>query len=110
MISVEVHRGYADTNDPNDPNVLSGSLIGTIRYDGLGRRIVKRVGDGTIGTHEMGDFEMTYHLYHDGQRTVEERNGYGLVTRQYLWGRTYVDELCQTVGPIGNEGSSGIGL
>jgi RHS repeat-associated protein len=45
---------------------------------------------------------MTYHLYHDGQRIVEERNGSDLVIRQYVpegpqavWGRDYVDELCQ---------------
>ena len=38
---------------------------------------------------------MGYTVYHDGVRTVEERNGSGQVIRQYVWGRTYVDELCQ---------------
>ena len=60
-----------------------------------GRRIVKQVGDGRSPTREAGDWEMTYHLYHDGQRIVEERNGSGQVIRQYVWGRTYADELCQ---------------
>jgi hypothetical protein len=56
---------------------------------------------------------MTYHLYHDGQRIVEERNGSGQVIRQYVWGRTYADELCQiginddpadaNEGPSGNQ-------
>jgi len=90
---VEVRRAYADPGDPN--NLLSGSPAGTIRYDGLGRRIVKQVGDGRSLTREAGDWEMTYHLYHDGRRTVEERNGSGQVIRQYVWGRTYADELCQ---------------
>lgn len=36
--------------------------------DGLGRRIKKAV------THS-GDWDCTYHYYHDGQRTVEVRNG-----------------------------------
>ena len=111
---VEVHRAYANPNDPNDPNnLLSDSVAGTIRYDGLGRRIVKQVGDGRSPTREAGDWEMTYHLYHDGRRTVEERNGSGQVIRQYVWGRTYVDELCQiginadpadaNEGPAGNQ-------
>jgi hypothetical protein len=90
---VEVRRAYANPNDPNDPNnLLSDSVVGTIRYDGLGRRVVKQVGDGRSLTREAGDWEMTYHLYHDGVRTVEERNGSGQVIRQYVWGRTYVDE------------------
>ena len=89
----KVERAYADPNDPNA--VASGSVVGTIRYDGLGRRIVKQAGDGVSATRETGDFEMTYHLYHDGQRIVEERNGSNLVIRQYVWGRDYIDELCQ---------------
>jgi hypothetical protein len=36
---VKVERAYGDPNDPND--VLAGSVVGTIRYDGLGRRIAK---------------------------------------------------------------------
>jgi RHS repeat-associated protein len=90
---VKVERAYADPNDPNE--VASGSAVGTIRYDGLGRGIVKQAGDGNGLTRETGDFEMTYHLYHDGQRIVEERNGSDLIIRQYVWGRDYVDELCQ---------------
>jgi len=80
----------------------------------------RRPGDGTSATRETGDFEpqappgpegplaMSYHLYHDGQRIVEERNGSDLIIREYVpkgpqavWGRDYVNELCQAGGPSG---------
>jgi hypothetical protein len=51
---VKVQRAYANPNDPNDPNVTCGSVAGTIRYDGLGRRIVKQAGDGKgLGGHPL---------------------------------------------------------
>jgi hypothetical protein len=64
------------------------STVGTISYDGLGRRIAKKIDNSA-------DWDYTYHYYHNGQSCVEERNGSGQVIRQYVWGLTYIDELLQ---------------
>ena len=41
------------------------------------------------------DWDCTYFFYHDGQKTVEVRNGSERVLNQYVWGRQYIDELVQ---------------
>ena len=57
-----------------------------MQYDGLGRRTVKAVSNSA-------DWDCTYRYYYDDQRLIEERNGSGVVLRQYYWGPQYVDEL-----------------
>jgi hypothetical protein len=54
----------------------------------MGRRVSKTI-------ENSGDWDYTYHYYHNGQSTVEDRNGNGQVIRQYVWGLTYIDELLQ---------------
>jgi len=66
----------------------AGSVVATLAYDGLGRRIAKAVTN-------CGDWDGTYHYYYDGQRMIETRNGSDQVLTQYVWGLTYVDELIQ---------------
>jgi RHS repeat-associated protein len=81
---VEVRRAYRDDED----TLTEGSTIATMAYDGLGRRIKKAVTNS-------GDWDCTYHYYHDGSRMIETRNGSGQVLTQHLWGTQYVDELVQ---------------
>ncbi len=88
-----VERAWRDS----DGNLQIGSVVASMEYDGLGRRTVKRVGDGDANTCEMGDWEATYHVYWDNWRMIETRNGQGSgqVLKQHVWGLTYVDELVQ---------------
>jgi RHS repeat-associated protein len=58
-------------------------------YDGLGRRIVKAV-------QNSAGLDATYHYYYSGHSIVEVRNGSDATLKQYVWGRTYIDELVQT--------------
>ena len=51
-----------------------------------GRRAGKLITDS-------GPWDHTYQFYHAGGRTVEERNASGRVTRRYVWGTDYVDQL-----------------
>ena len=89
---VKVQRAWRDGG-----GLQTGSTVGTIAYDGLNRRIVKAVGDGdaNTGSDSAGDWEMIWNYYHDGQRTIEDRDGGSRVLKQYVWGLTYIDELCQ---------------
>ncbi len=85
--------------DPNDANSFTtGSMIGTLEYDGLNRRLVKAVGDGDANSCEVGDREETYQTYWDDWSMVEVRNGSDKVLkfrRAGIWGLTYIDELDQ---------------
>ena len=73
------------------------STVATIEYDGLGRRIVKQIGDGdaTNSTDAAGDWEATYEYYYGGRRMIEVRNGSNQARKQYVWGTQYIDELVQ---------------
>ena len=63
-------------------------MVARCEYDGLGRRIVKKI-------KNSADWDNTYHYYWDGQQMVETRNGLDQVLKQHVWGRQYVDELVQ---------------
>ncbi|MEM1109973.1 MAG: RHS repeat-associated core domain-containing protein, partial [Planctomycetota bacterium] len=74
-----------------------GSVVQEVAYDGLGRRITKRV-------LNSADFDATEHYYYSGsggtsgggQQVVEIRNGSDLVLKQQIWGLDYIDELIAT--------------
>lgn len=55
--------------ESSDNALHEGSIIGTITFDGLGRRVVKTV------TNCGSGWNTTHKHYHDGDRVVEERNG-----------------------------------
>ena len=86
----------------SDTTVQTGSVIATIEYDGVGRRIVKTITDSGDrggswsydgGTEEWSQDDMAYHYYYDGQQMTEMRDGSDNVLKQYVWGLEYVDEL-----------------
>ena len=66
----------------------TGSVVATIGYDGLSRRVSK-------ATTWSGDWDETYNYYYDGQakNMIETRNGSDEALTQHVWGVTYVDEL-----------------
>ena len=72
--------------------MTTGSTIATLEYDGLGRRIEKKV-------ENSADWNGTYHYYYYDQRMVEVRRDFGgetpnfRVVKQYAWGTQYIDEL-----------------
>jgi hypothetical protein len=37
--------------------LITTATVGIIKYDGVGRRVSKQVGDATTGRHEMGDWK-----------------------------------------------------
>ena len=82
---VQVSNAYRDSGGV----VQEGSIITTMRYDGLGRRIVKHV-------QHHGDHNAVQHAYYDGQRQIEHRNAQDQTLKQQVWGLDYVDELVQT--------------
>ena len=71
-----------------ETDASSPLTIATMEYDGLGRRIYKKVENSDPHNH-------TYHFYYDGQRIVETRDGSGYISMQKVWGPTYVDEAVQ---------------
>ncbi len=80
---ITVSKAYRDGS-----GVHAGSLIDTMSYDGMGRRISKAVDNS-------GDWDCAYHCYYDGQSLVESRNGNDNTLKQHLWGLGYIDELVQ---------------
>ena len=71
------------------------STVAKIWYDGLGRRVVKQIGDDCETTHEVGDWDGAYHYYYDGHKLIETRNASYRVLKQYVWGTQYIDELLE---------------
>ncbi|MBN1943120.1 MAG: hypothetical protein JW849_07480, partial [Phycisphaerae bacterium] len=63
-----VTRAYPDPSDTTQH--IEGSVVATMEYDGLGRRIVKAVDNS-------GDWDCTYNYYYNGQQMVEVQNGSG---------------------------------
>ncbi len=57
----------------------SGELIAVYSYDALGRRIQKVVTNS-------GSLDGTTDYYYDGQQDIEEHNGAGTLTQQYVYG------------------------
>jgi RHS repeat-associated protein len=82
----KVYRAYKDEQNP--PQLHVGSLVASMEYDGLGRRIVKKI-------ENSGDWDGEFRYYYDAHRIVEVRDGDGRVLQQLLWGTQYVDELVQ---------------
>ena len=90
--------GDLDANNPNTYNGLTGevdlgtlqtgSTVGKFAYDGLSRRIQKKVTNSA-------DQDFTYHYYYNGQQLIETRNASSMVLKQNVWGLTYIDELVQ---------------
>ena len=72
--------------------------MGTLKYDGLGRRNVKKI-------ENSGDWNGTYRYTCDGQKVAETRDASDTLLKQYLWGTQYIDELVQ----IGTNPSTGSG-
>ena len=94
----KVYRAYRNSGGA----LADGSLVATIQYDGLGRRIVQRIGDGDPASDVCGDWEATYHYYYPSreressmQRMIESRGRQHHVLQQHVWGQQYVDELVQ---------------
>ena len=58
---VEVQRAYRQQGG----TLCEGSVIATLAYDGLGRRITKDVGNS-------GDWDCKYEYYYDGHRTLPD--------------------------------------
>ena len=56
-----------------------GELIAVYSYDALGRRIQKVVTNS-------GGLDGTTDYYYDGQQDIEEHNGSGTLTQQYVYG------------------------
>ena len=83
---VTVTKAYPDADA--DDHAEEGSLIATMAYDGLGRRVSKAVTNS-------GDLDCTYHYYYAGHSLIEEHDGSQNVLKQYVWGRMYIDELVQ---------------
>lgn len=81
---VKVTKAYTDGSGGYD----EGSVVATMAYDGLGRRIEKNV-------QNSADMDCDYHYYHDGQSVVQIDNGQSQMLKQYVWGLQYIDELCQ---------------
>jgi len=73
----------------SEGDLIEGSVVNEIAYDGLNRRVVKQVTNSA-------DLDCTYHYYFDGQSIIEERDGSDNVLRQNVWGLMYIDELVQT--------------
>ena len=69
--------------------VAADTLLATLAYDGLGRRIAKTVDNAA-------DWECTYHMYYDlAWGRIEDRDDSGCVLRQYVWGARYVDNVLE---------------
>ena len=83
---VRVSYAYPDADSDGDPEI--GSVVARMHYDGLGRRICKRVTN-------CGDYDGTHHYYYNGQQMIETRDGSDNLETQHVWGLTYVDELVQ---------------
>jgi len=81
---VAVRRAWRD----GAGELTYGSTIGTIQYDGNGRRNYKEVAG-------CADWDFHYYFYYDGHSPVEVRNGDGDTIKQQVWGTQYVDELVQ---------------
>ena len=79
---VKIEKAY------HDGAIQTGSVVGEFAYDGLSRRIQKKVTNS-------GDFDFTYNYYYNGQQLVETRNASSMVLNQKIWGLTYIDELVQ---------------
>ncbi len=62
----------------------SGELIAVYSYDALGRHIEKDVTNS-------GSQNGTTDFYYDGWRDIEEHDGAGVLTQQYVFGN-YIDE------------------
>ena len=62
-----------------------GELIASYSYDALGRRIQKVVTNS-------GSLDGTTDYYYDGQQDIEEQNGSGTLTQQYVYGAG-IDEV-----------------
>ena len=57
---VEVERAFKDSGG----TLTAASVVATLTYDGLGRRIVKK-------TEHSGDWNAQYHFYYNGSRMIE---------------------------------------
>ncbi|KPJ53424.1 MAG: hypothetical protein AMS16_05320, partial [Planctomycetes bacterium DG_58] len=68
---VNVQRAFRYDNDL----LATGSTVGTVKCDGLGRRNVKEV-------ENSGDWNGTYRYTYDGQKLAETRNASDTLLRQ----------------------------
>ena len=86
---IEVAKAYP--NPSPGSGYSEGSVVATMQYDALGRRIVKEV-------QHASNLNTTYHYFYDGQSVIQTDNGApsgGQMLKQYVWGLQYIDELCQ---------------
>ncbi|MEM1109806.1 MAG: RHS repeat-associated core domain-containing protein, partial [Planctomycetota bacterium] len=84
-----VTNAYRDPSGGSGGAIKLGSVVQEVAYDGLGRRVTKRV-------LNSADFDATEHYYYSGQQTIETRNGSDLVLKQQIWGLDYIDEFIAT--------------
>ncbi len=61
-------------------NKSSGAVVASYTYDAMGRRITKDVTNS-------GALDGVTRFLYDGEETIEERNGAGTLTQQYVYGR-----------------------
>jgi len=74
----KVQRAFRYDND----TLASGSTVGTLQYDGLGRRNVKKV-------ENSGDWDGTYRYTYDGQKLAETRDDSDDVHKSRFIGRAH---------------------
>ena len=80
-----VSRAYRD----GEGDVAVGSQIAELRYDGLHRRVAKRIA-------HCGDWDANYvYVWDSNWRLLETRLDNGNTAKQYVWGGRYIDELVQ---------------
>lgn len=85
---IKVQNAYRDPDAPSA--VQTGSTIADYRYDGLNRRVERKITNS-------GDLDATYHDYYRDWQLVETRNGSDQVLKQHIWGLQYIDELVAVV-------------
>ena len=80
----------------------NGELIAVYSYDALGRRIQKVVTNS-------GSLDGTTDYYYDGQQDIEEHNGAGTLTQQYVYGAGINEVLVMDRNLTGGSTATGPG-
>ncbi|MEM8784090.1 MAG: hypothetical protein AAGE65_14720, partial [Planctomycetota bacterium] len=84
---VSVTKAYKVDTGAGPGALQTGSTLATYRYDGLGRRVVRKL-------RNVADREATYHDYYNSNwQLLETRDGSGSPVKQHVWGLDYIDEL-----------------
>src|SRR4051812_1360203 len=79
--------------------VHSGQISFTNAYDAAGRRVSRTV----TGT---GVDDCTDQYYYSGNQAIQKRDGSDELLQEYVYGLTYVDEICQVAFNSSPDGQS----